>query len=127
MSRFRILTIALAILVISTVVQSVAFAVGSSGFENASYSARSLGKGNAVVADPEEASTVAFNPAGLTELDGTQIESSVIMIAPITSYEGASGTSNDGASTPFSTVPTTFVALATPIDNFKVGLGANSP
>lgn len=48
------------------------FAVGSSGFENASYSAKTLAQGNAVVARPEDPSTVLFNPAGLVDLPGVQ-------------------------------------------------------
>ncbi|MBF0254831.1 MAG: hypothetical protein HQL11_06900 [Candidatus Omnitrophica bacterium] len=49
------------------------WAVGSSGFENATLSTRSLARGNAVVADPEDASTLAFNPAGLVKLDRSQV------------------------------------------------------
>ncbi len=52
---------------------SFVFAVGSSGFENASYSAKTLGQGNAVVARPQDGSTVLFNPAGLNELKGIQV------------------------------------------------------
>ena len=48
------------------------FAVGSSGFENASYSAKTLAQANAVAARPEDPSTVSFNPAGLLELPGIQ-------------------------------------------------------
>src|SRR3989338_1518418 len=48
------------------------FAVGSAGFENASYSAKTLGQGNAVVARPQDPSTMTFNPAGLVELPGIQ-------------------------------------------------------
>lgn len=51
----------------------LAFAVGSSGFENASYSAKTLAQGNAVVARPQDPSTSSFNPAGLTELEGIQV------------------------------------------------------
>ncbi len=49
-----------------------AFAVGSSGFENASYSAKTLAQANATVARPQDPSTVLSNPAGLMELDGVQ-------------------------------------------------------
>lgn len=49
------------------------WAVGSAGFENASYSAKTLAQGNAVVARPQDPSTISFNPAGLTELPGIQI------------------------------------------------------
>lgn len=49
-----------------------AWPVGSSGFENASYSAKSLGQANAVVARPQDGSTILVNPAGLIELEGIQ-------------------------------------------------------
>lgn len=49
------------------------FAVGSSGFENASYSAKSLAQANAVVARPQDASTINFNPAGLVEIPGIEL------------------------------------------------------
>lgn len=48
------------------------FAVGSSGFENASYSAKTLGQANAVVARPQDPSTITLNPAGIVDLDGIQ-------------------------------------------------------
>ena len=51
---------------------SPVFAVGSSGFENASYSAKTLAQGNAVVARPQDPSTISFNPAGLVDLPGIQ-------------------------------------------------------
>ena len=50
----------------------ILYAVGSSAFENASYSAKTLAQGNAVVARPQDASTISFNPAGMTELRGIQ-------------------------------------------------------
>ncbi len=53
-------------------IQSKAYAVGSSGFENASYSARTLGQANATIARPEDPSTVLSNPAGLVDLEGIQ-------------------------------------------------------
>lgn len=49
------------------------YAVGSAGFENARYSAKTIGQANAVVARPQDPSTVVFNPAGLVDLPGTQI------------------------------------------------------
>ncbi len=49
-----------------------AFAVGSSGFENASYTPKSLGQSNAVVARPQDGSTVYINPAGIVDLKGVQ-------------------------------------------------------
>jgi len=49
------------------------FAVGSSGFENASYSAKTLAQANAVIARPQDPSTILANPAGIGELKGIQL------------------------------------------------------
>jgi long-chain fatty acid transport protein len=49
-----------------------AFAVGSSGFENASYSAKTLSQANATVARAQDPSTALSNPAGLLDLKGIQ-------------------------------------------------------
>ncbi|MDD5217649.1 MAG: outer membrane protein transport protein [Candidatus Omnitrophica bacterium] len=49
-------------------------AVGSAGFENASYSAKSISQANAVVARPQDGSTIMINPAGLVELEGVQFD-----------------------------------------------------
>ena len=48
------------------------YAVGSSGFENASYSAKNLGQANATVARAQDPSTALSNPAGLLDLQGVQ-------------------------------------------------------
>ncbi len=114
-------------LVLGLFCSSNAFAVGSSGFELATNSARSLGKANSVVADPEEAATVVFNPAGLTKLEGNQISISTSAVIPMMKYEGANGGVGEDASVPIVAIPSTFVALSTPVRGFKVGLGANSP
>ena len=48
------------------------YAVGSAGFENAAFSAKTVGQANAVVARPQDPSTMSFNAAGLTEIPGVQ-------------------------------------------------------
>jgi long-subunit fatty acid transport protein len=65
--------IALAVVSALLVSPSFVFAVGSSGFENASYSAKTLSQANAVVARPQDPSAVLFNPAGLVDLPGVQV------------------------------------------------------
>ncbi len=69
------LFLVLALLVVSALLVSPlpVFAVGSSGFENASYSAKTLSQANAVIARPQDPSTVLFNPAGLVDLPGVQV------------------------------------------------------
>src|SRR3989304_112442 len=63
-----------------------AWAVGSSGFENASYSARSIAQANAVVARPDEPDAVVFNPAGLPDLKGIQLSGSCAGINTFTFF-----------------------------------------
>ena len=108
------------------VLQSMALAAGSAGIEVGLDSARALGKGNAVVADPEDASTLVYNPAGLSTLDGNQIVMGNTILVPITDYTNRSGVSEDGASL-MADIPSFFMSLATPIENFKVGGGVNAP
>ena len=120
----KLVTPALFALLVSA---SPVFAVGSSGFELATNSARSLGKANAVVADPEEPSTIVFNPAGLTKLEGNQVTVSSSVIVPIAEFEGKNGALSEDASVPASIVPATFVSLSTPIKDLKVGFGVNAP
>ncbi len=111
----------------SLLVSSNVYAVGSSGFELATNSARSLAKANAVVADPDEPATIAFNPAGLTKLEGNQVSTSSSFIALSTSYDGKNGGVSEDSATHIATVPSTFISLSTPIKDFKVGLGVNAP
>ncbi len=66
-------TLIFSLLVVFLLCQSYdVFAVGSSGFENASYSAKTLGQGNATIARPQDPSTILSNPAGIIELEGIQ-------------------------------------------------------
>lgn len=120
--RFGVLVAALMILL-----QTYSYALGSSGFEISSNSARSLAKANAVVADPEEPSTVVFNPAGLSKLEGNQISTSVSLITLSTEYEGINGGVSEDSATNLATIPATFISVSTPIEELKVGFGINTP
>ena len=103
------------------------WAVGSAGYELGTNNARSLGKANAVVADPENASTIADNPAGLTKLDGMQMSTSTTLIVPQFHYEGANGGIDEDASLTVLPVPSIFISTATPVNKLKIGGGINSP
>ncbi len=64
--------LAVVILAVLLAMPAPVWAVGSAGFENASYSAKTLSQANAVVARPQDGSTILFNPAGIGELPGIQ-------------------------------------------------------
>ena len=101
-------------------------AAGSAGIEVGLDSARALGKGNAVVADPQDASTMAYNPAGLTQLEKPQIATNFTTIVGLPSYTNTRGASEDGA-TILAYIPAFFVSTPTPVDKLKVGFGVDSP
>lgn len=120
----------LAIIASMTYAPQAVFAVGSSGFENASYSARSLGQGNAVVARPQDPDTVAFNPAGIPELKGVQVGGNLEGITLHTWGKNAVTHDTEKSASQLVLVPTGYVTanLGERFDNrVGVGLGYNFP
>ena len=73
------------------------YAVGSGGFENASFSARSLAESNAVVAQADEPAAISYNPAGITQLDGFQAQGSSAFISAFTFHRGLNGEHDQSA------------------------------
>ncbi|OQX15100.1 MAG: hypothetical protein BWK76_13640 [Desulfobulbaceae bacterium A2] len=54
-----------------------------------------MGQGNAFVAQADDPSAIFFNPAGITQLEGTQGYLGTTLIAPRNSYDGLDGSSDD--------------------------------
>lgn len=107
--------------------QGVAGAVGSSGFENATLGARGLSRGDAVTADPEDASTLAFNPAGLSKLEGNQAYLGPNLFLTKYNYDGLGTLKDEGASRSLIATAYSYVKMDTPIEKLDLGIGANSP
>ena len=63
------------------------FAVGSTGIENASFSAESLGQGNAVVAQANEPAAISYNPAGIVDLPGLQVQPNINFLSILTWFK----------------------------------------
>ena len=101
------------------------FALGSSGFENASYSARSLGQSNGVIARPEEPSTVVFNPAGIPELKGVQASGDLEGLSTMTHFKSSVTHGVDRSNAKLVLIPTGFMTanLGEKFDH-RVGVGA---
>lgn len=106
---------------------STAWGVGSSGFENATLSTRTLSRANAAVADPEEPSTIAFNPAGLTELEGVQVYVGSNFLWTDYKYEGIEGRRDSDASRMVIPVPFAYASYKPAGSKFGFGVGSNSP
>jgi long-chain fatty acid transport protein len=123
----RIVSLIVILAAWSWITPQAALAVGSGGFENASLSTRSLARSNASVADAEKPDVIAFNPAGLTELEGIQTYSGVHLINSSMHYEGRGGRPDEDASETVVPIPYGYASIETPIEGLVLGAGSNSP
>src|SRR5882672_11412239 len=64
---------ALLSIILSIFMTSESFAVGASGFSTQLVGAKALGQGNAFAGLADDPSALYFNPAGITQLKGTQL------------------------------------------------------
>jgi long-chain fatty acid transport protein len=106
-----------------------AFAVGSAGFENATFSAKSLAQSNAVTAQADEPAAISYNPAGLTDLKGIQVQGSAAFISAITSVSQPNGAHSTSTGT-VNTIPLGYLTINPgPLlgDRVAFGIGADSP
>lgn len=122
--------LALGILAAFTVISPVpAFAVGSGGFENASFSAKQLGLGGAVTATPDEPAAISYNPAGIADLPGIQVQADANFISIMTfKYNDVTG--NYRSTAPLNLVPTGYVTINPGkvfCDKVGIGIGFDSP
>jgi long-chain fatty acid transport protein len=58
------------------------------GFQINEFSAAAMGRADSVVATTNEPSSIFYNPAGLTQTEGTEFEAGVTFIRPHASYSG---------------------------------------
>lgn len=104
-------------------------AVGSGAFENASFSAASLGQGNAVVAQGDEPAAISYNPAGVVQLKGVQAQGSGILLGVFTHRTGTNGDEDQSGST-HSFIPTAYLTVNPGKilnDRLAFGIGSDSP
>src|ERR1700693_1822540 len=90
--------------VIGVVATPQAFALG---FDNPDQDARATAQGEAFVAQADDASAIYYNPAGLTQLSGTEITSGLELTFPNSRLKG--GGSGAEMNT-MSTIPQLFAA-----------------
>ncbi len=105
------------------------FAVGSSGLENASFSAKSMALADAVAAQADEPAAISYNPAGISYLPGFQVQPNIAFISTFT-YRESSVQSNDRSSGTLVPIPTGYIT-ANPgnllWNRFAFGVGSDSP
>ena len=83
------------------------------------------GRGDAFVATADNPSAVFYNPAGLTQLDGTQFEASIYSVALSSDYKGAGGTASMDDDT--HTIPSFFASWKEKGSPWAIGVGAYAP
>src|SRR2546421_12101161 len=83
------------LLVVLASLVSLARNVGAAGFQVNEQSARGLGSAFAgEAAAAEDASTIFFNPAGITRLSGTQFVSAGVVIKPTVNFHNEAARPN---------------------------------
>jgi len=113
------------------------------GFYLQEQSVKGQGASNAGIgANPQDASTIFFNPAGLTDLSGPSIETGAAVLVPSTKFsnqgstagltagaQAAFGGNNGGNAFDVTAIPSMYAAAPIPGQGgrYWLGLGINSP
>jgi long-chain fatty acid transport protein len=123
----RIIRVVLAISLASSFTSN-SWAVGASGFSTQLVGAKALGQGNAFAGEADDPSALYFNPAGITQLKGTQLSVGGTGLIPIIDRTGA-GVPDDPMKREVSVIPNFYLTQTAPYGNDKVsiGVGLTSP
>lgn len=76
---------------------AISTSVYASGYHLGLQSVTAVSTGNAAAAEAADSTTIVFNPAGLTYLEGTQLNGNLFLIKPDIKYHNARGTFTDGS------------------------------
>jgi long-chain fatty acid transport protein len=83
------------------------------------------GRANAFVATADNPSAVYYNPAGLTQLEGSQFEGNIYTVAVSSDYKGAGGTASMDNSS--HTIPAFYASWKTKGSPWAIGVGLYAP
>jgi long-chain fatty acid transport protein len=95
------------------------------GFRNPDQDARATAQGEAFVAQADSASAIYYNPAGLTQLEGTHLTSSGYLNFP--SYRHSGGTAGGVEMNTEAFIPAFFAATDFGLKDWRFGLGVYVP
>ncbi len=129
MKRDRRTGIVIALVALIAMTPSTGFAVGSGGFENASFSAKQLALGGTGTATPDEPAAISYNPAGIVDLPGIQFQGDANFIGMWT-FKNNSETGSTRSSGTLSMVPTAYFTVNPGKvfnDRLALGIGTDSP
>ena len=97
----------------------------ASGFKIETQGSKATGMGTAFVAVADDPSAIAYNPAGLAQLEGTNIYLGTTAIIPTIKYEGPAGASDETTYQVF--YPPHLYIASKPAERLSIGLGIFSP
>lgn len=125
---FRKLEVTLvAIVILVTVFSTKAFGLGSGGYRNEVVDAEAAGKGFCFTAQADNPSAVQYNPAGLTQLKGSQITVGYVFEAPMFSVDSQATGDNVNMQKQVFYLPNVYFVTELKNENLRFGFGANSP
>lgn len=107
-----------ALVAVCIMLPSAAFA---SGFAINEQGAKALGMGGAFAAQADDPTAVYYNPAGITQLEGTQVSVGVSLIQPSTSFKADNGNHSRTKDQTFA-IPTLYLTSKIN-DKITVGFG----
>jgi long-chain fatty acid transport protein len=110
-----------AVIAISFALISTAF---GGGIEVPMQSSRAAGQADAFTAQADDASAIVYNPAGLTQLHGTNISAGVYILQPEFHFEGVNG-SNEKQSL-ISVLPHMYAETDLGLSQWRFGIGVNN-
>lgn len=125
MEKFQMLNMkqwGIIVLLSSSILPQTAFA---SGFKIETQGAKATGMGTAFVAVADDPSAIAYNPAGIARLEGTNIYLGTTAIIPTIKYESPSGVSDETAYQVF--YPPHLYIASKASERLSIGLGIFSP
>ncbi|MFI5336206.1 MAG: OmpP1/FadL family transporter, partial [Opitutales bacterium] len=99
--------------------------VAGSGTRVGFKDAFAMARGNAFVATADNPSTVYYNPAGLTRLDGAQFEGNLYQVAVSSDYSGPGGTASMDHS--YQSVPALYATWKPQGAPWAYGFGVYAP
>jgi long-chain fatty acid transport protein len=97
----------------------------AAGFALPEQSASAMGMSSAFVGQADDASAVWYNPAGMTQLDGTRISGGLVAIYPTFTHENTDGTTDVGERKWH--YPILLYATHKLNDSISLGFGVNNP
>lgn len=114
----------LVFLVASVFVVGQSASVYAGGLSTSGQGSRAIGMGGAFTGVADDGSSIYYNPAGMSQIDGTLIEGGAVLIFPKIKYKMSSGATQKSTESAFG--PTLFVIH--PLnDKFSFGFGMYSP